>query len=140
MTASNVQEAPAVAPEPAEPEAKKSVFDLVKSKKQEVQQKVSELVKTKQQEVQLKVSGLVQARQYDAALEAANDCAATNPTMPECHLMLGDIHGKLNHRGESEKHYAKFLSLAPPDHPRRARVVELLGNANKTPSATSTPE
>ncbi|RKH92422.1 hypothetical protein D7Y13_36805 [Corallococcus praedator] len=122
--------------EPKAPEAKKSVFDLVKSKKSEVEQKVTELVKTKQQEVQLKVSGLVQNRQYGAALEAANDCAASNPNMPECQLMLGDIHGKLNHRAESEKHYAKFLTLAPAAHPQRARVVELLGNA----SATRTPE
>ncbi|MCY1033960.1 protein kinase [Corallococcus sp. BB11-1] len=145
VTASAAPTAPApiTEPEPAAPrapEAKKSVFDLVKSKKDEVEQKVSGLIKTKQQEVQLKVSGLVQNRQYEAALEAANDCAANNPHMPECQLMLGDIHGKLNRRAESEKHYAKFLALAPAAHPQRARVVELLGNASKDASATRTPE
>ena len=49
--------------------------------------------------------------------------------MPECQLMLGQVHGKLNHPRESTQHYEKFLVLAPADHPRRAEVVELLSKA-----------
>ncbi|NOJ97712.1 protein kinase [Corallococcus coralloides] len=126
VAASAVQEPPPVVPESA-PAPKKGVLGLLDSKRQEVQQKVSSLVKTKQQEVQQKVSGLIQSKDYDAALEAANDCAANNPDMPECHLMLGAVHAKLNHPRESTQHYETFLKLAPADHPRRAKVVELLG-------------
>ncbi|RKH37867.1 serine/threonine protein kinase [Corallococcus sicarius] len=132
VAASNLQETAPSAPEPVEaiqPETKQSVFGLIKSKGQEAQQKVSQLVKLKQQEFQLKVSGLVQTRQYDSALEVANDCAKSHPTMPECQLMLGLVHGKLNHPRESTQHYEKFLALAPADHPRRAEIVALLGNA-----------
>ncbi|MBN9687605.1 MULTISPECIES: serine/threonine-protein kinase [unclassified Corallococcus] len=128
VAASAVQEPPPAVPE-SEPAPKKGVFGLLDSKRQEVQQKVSSLVKTKQQEVQQKVSGLLQSKDYDAALEAANDCAAKNPDMPECHLMLGAVHAKLNHPRESTQHYETFLKLAPADHPRRAKVVELLGKA-----------
>ncbi|WP_404364773.1 protein kinase [Corallococcus coralloides] len=126
VATSAVQEPPPAIPESA-PAPKKGVFGLLDSKRQEVQQKVSSLVKTKQQEVQQKVSGLLQSKDYDAALEAANDCAANNPDMPECHLMLGAVHAKLNHPRESTEHYETFLKLAPADHPRRAKVVELLG-------------
>ncbi|MBZ4334833.1 protein kinase [Corallococcus sp. AS-1-12] len=126
VATSAAQEPPPAIPESA-PAPKKGVFGLLDSKRQEVQQKVSSLVKTKQQEVQQKVSGLLQSKDYDAALEAANDCAANNPDMPECHLMLGAVHAKLNHPRESTEHYETFLKLAPADHPRRAKVVELLG-------------
>ncbi|NRD50697.1 serine/threonine protein kinase [Corallococcus exiguus] len=126
VAASAVQEPPPAVPE-SEPTPKKGVFGLLDSKRQEVQQKVSSLVKTKQQEVQQKVSGLMQIKDYDAALEAANDCAANNPDMPECYLMLGAVHAKLNHPRESTQHYETFLKLAPADHPRRAKVVEMLG-------------
>ncbi|RKI57685.1 serine/threonine protein kinase [Corallococcus sp. AB049A] len=128
VAASAVQETPAAVPESA-PAPKKGVLGLLDSKRQEVQQKVSSLVKTKQQEVQQKFSGLLQSQDYDAALEAANDCAANNPGMPECQLMLGAVHAKLNHPRESTQHYETFLKLAPEDHPRRAKVLEMLGKS-----------
>ncbi|RKH54311.1 serine/threonine-protein kinase [Corallococcus aberystwythensis] len=128
VAANAVQPPPPAVVEDA-PAPKKGVFGLLDSKRQEVQQKVGSLVKTKQQEVQQKVSGLMQSKDYDAALEAANDCAQNNPGVPECHLMLGDVHAKLNHPRESTQHYETFLKLAPADHPRRARVVGLLGKS-----------
>ncbi|NOK21776.1 serine/threonine-protein kinase [Corallococcus carmarthensis] len=128
VVASAVQQPPPVVEESA-PAPKKGVFGMLDSKRQEVAQKVSSLVKTKQQEVQQKVSGLLQSKDYDAALEVANDCAKNNPRVPECHLMLGDVHAKLNHPRESTQHYEMFLALAPEDHPRRARVIEMLAKA-----------
>ncbi|RKG71550.1 serine/threonine protein kinase [Corallococcus exercitus] len=127
VAASAVQEPPPAVAESA-PAPKKGVLGLLDSKRQEVQQKVTSLVKTKQQQF----SGLLQSKDYDAALEAANDCAKNNPGVPECHLMLGDVHAKLNHPRESTQHYETFLKLAPTDHPRRARVMEVLGKTGAT--------
>jgi eukaryotic-like serine/threonine-protein kinase len=120
----------------SQPEAKKSVFGLIDSKRKEMTQRVSTLVKTTQQEAQSKVYGLLKSNQYDAALEAANDCAESHPDMPECQLMLGAVHAKLNHPKESTRHYEAFLKLAPEDHPRRARVIQLL---RKGGSGATTP-
>ncbi|WP_375757086.1 protein kinase [Corallococcus exercitus] len=125
VAASAVQEPPPAVVEAA-PAPRKGVLGLLDSKRQEVQQKVSSLVKTKQQQF----SGLLQSKDYDAALEAANDCAENNPDMPECYLMLGVVHAKLNHPRESTRHYETFLLLAPKDHPRRAKVAELLAGGD----------
>ncbi|MBN8228595.1 protein kinase [Corallococcus macrosporus] len=127
VAASAVQEPPPAVVEAA-PAPRKGVLGLLDSKRQEVQQKVTSLVKTKQQQF----SGLLQSQDYDAALEAANDCARNNPGVPECHLMLGDVHAKMNHSRESTQHYETFLKLAPVDHPRRARVLEVLGRSGAT--------
>ncbi|NOK12974.1 serine/threonine-protein kinase [Corallococcus exercitus] len=127
VAASAVQEPPPAVVESA-PAPRKGVLGLLDSKRQEVQQKVTSLVKTKQQQF----SGLLQSKDYDAALEAANDCAKNNPGVPECHLMLGDVHAKMNHPRESTQHYETFLKLAPADHPRRARVQEVLGKTGAT--------
>ncbi|RKH48615.1 hypothetical protein D7V93_32985 [Corallococcus llansteffanensis] len=43
--------------------------------------------------------------------------------------MLGVLYARINSFQLSEMHYETFLVLAPPDHPRRARVLELLNIA-----------
>ncbi|RKH77451.1 serine/threonine protein kinase [Corallococcus sp. AB045] len=65
------------------------------------------------------------------ALAVAQACADRDPKVPECHLMLGVLYAKLNDRERSDKAYERFLTLAPPDHRLRARVVDILSRSSQ---------
>ncbi|RKH12053.1 FHA domain-containing protein [Corallococcus sp. CA053C] len=79
-------------------------------------------------DVQTEVQRLSKAKDIPGALEVAKDCALIAPRLPECHLMLGVLYAKSNNQALSLKHYAQFVTLAPPGHAKRARVIEILSN------------
>ncbi|RKH14382.1 serine/threonine protein kinase [Corallococcus sp. CA047B] len=91
------------------------------------------------QELQARVSTLNQQGKTMGALALAQTCVERAPSAYECHLMLGVLYGKLMAFEKSKKHYERFLGLAPPDHPKRARVAQIVDSVSKTPSATDTP-
>ncbi|GMU09912.1 FHA domain-containing protein [Corallococcus caeni] len=92
-------------------------------------------------QIQKEVNRLNKESDTRGALEIAKDCALLAPKLPECHLMLGVLYAKLDDRAKSEQHYEKFLTLCPPDHPRRARVVEILsGSSPKGDGSTATTQ
>ncbi|AFE09352.1 serine/threonine protein kinase [Corallococcus coralloides DSM 2259] len=74
---------------------------------------------------------LSRAGHSDKGLEVAQNCAAKAPKLPECQLMLGVLYVKIGDFRKSTEAYERFLTLAPPDHPRRARVVEILNQASR---------
>ncbi|RKH72351.1 FHA domain-containing protein, partial [Corallococcus sp. AB032C] len=94
--------------------------------------------KTLINQIQTEVNRLNKDQDQRGALLLAEDCARIAPKVPECHLMLGVLYAKLNDRAKSEKHYEKFLTLCPPDHPRRARVVDILSNNSLKGDGTAT--
>ncbi|WP_223643229.1 serine/threonine protein kinase [Corallococcus sp. EGB] len=69
---------------------------------------------------------LNKAGHAEKALEVAQACAAKAPKLPECQLMLGTFYARIRDFVRSAQAYKQFLSLAPPEHPKRARVVEIL--------------
>ncbi|MFP2902034.1 FHA domain-containing protein [Corallococcus sp. 4LFB] len=99
--------------------------------------KTADDVKTQIGTIRLEVDRLNKDQKPEAALEIAKDCAIIAPSVPECHLMLGVLYAKLKNFELSGQHYETFLTLVPPDHKLRARVIEIL-NGNKA-GQTSKP-
>ena len=89
-------------------------------------------------EIQTEVQALTKAKDISAALEIAKDCALIAVKLPECHLMLGVLYAKNNDRAQSEKHYERFLRLAPPDHKHRPRVIDILSKTSTKGTGTAT--
>ncbi|RKH37868.1 serine/threonine protein kinase [Corallococcus sicarius] len=85
-------------------------------------------------DVQMRVQGLLRSKDMEGALQLANDCAAALPKLAECQLILGVVHGRLKNHRESEQHYNNFLMLAPPDHIKRARVLDILSKQAESKS------
>ncbi|NBD08091.1 serine/threonine protein kinase [Corallococcus silvisoli] len=75
---------------------------------------------------------LTTKQKYVAALAKAELCIQADPTFADCEFSLGYIHSKLGNAQQSEQHYEKFLGIAPIDHPKRARVINILGSTKKT--------
>ncbi|RKG71551.1 hypothetical protein D7W79_30730 [Corallococcus exercitus] len=71
------------------------------------------------------------------ALKVAQACVDRDPREYECHLMLGVLYAKRGDSQLSEQSYERFLTLAPQDHPKRARVIEILSNASSRTLPTS---
>ncbi|NOK39778.1 hypothetical protein HMI49_42110 [Corallococcus exercitus] len=59
------------------------------------------------------------------ALGPASMCVLLDPKHAGCHLILGDCYQSIYKRKQSQEHYLMFLSLAPQNHPARARVSAL---------------
>ncbi|WP_434300963.1 protein kinase domain-containing protein [Corallococcus exiguus] len=59
------------------------------------------------------------------ALGPARMCVLLDPQNAECHLLLGDSYDRLYKRKQSREHYLRFLTLAPENHPARARVSDM---------------
>ncbi|RKH33862.1 FHA domain-containing protein [Corallococcus praedator] len=79
---------------------------------------------------------LATARKYDEALKVAQQCPAIAASNPDCALLLGYLYAKVKDFKKSEENYERFLTLAPPDHPRRTRVIDIL-KVNKAEGAGS---
>ncbi|RYZ41203.1 MAG: serine/threonine-protein kinase [Myxococcaceae bacterium] len=91
-------------------------------------------------EIQFRVYELTKQGDLQGALEIAQACAERAPSVPECHLMLGTLYAKQKDVTKSEQHYERFLTLAPPDHLRRQRVIEILSKSSSPSRAASSPE
>ncbi|RKG87213.1 hypothetical protein D7V88_16485 [Corallococcus terminator] len=69
---------------------------------------------------------LISQNRFTEALEKAASCADRYPQLADCQLSLGQLHGKLDNLALSQRHYARFLTLAPQNHPLRSRVTAIL--------------
>ncbi|RKG70589.1 FHA domain-containing protein [Corallococcus sp. CA054B] len=76
--------------------------------------------------IQARVLDLTKANERNSALEIARDCALLDPRVPECHLMLGVVHAKLQNYKASEQAYKEFLLLTSEGHPKRDLVIKAL--------------
>ena len=74
----------------------------------------------------IEARGLIKIQKYQEALAVAEKCASADPKNAECQLVLGVAKARLDRVDEGAKHYRKFLNLAPPDHPSRKGVQDLL--------------
>ncbi|RKH14381.1 serine/threonine protein kinase [Corallococcus sp. CA047B] len=90
-------------------------------------------------EIQTRVLELNKQGNIQDALEIAQACADRAPKVPECHLMLGVLYAKNKNFTKSEQHYERFVMLAPPDHPKRKRVVDILSSTSTRASDTREP-
>ncbi|MCY1033961.1 protein kinase [Corallococcus sp. BB11-1] len=69
---------------------------------------------------------LATERKYEDALKVAKRCEENESQNPDCQLLLGYLYSKVNDPQKGEQHYERFLVLAPQDHPKRIRVIEIL--------------
>ncbi|GMT96956.1 hypothetical protein KH5H1_10750 [Corallococcus caeni] len=109
----------------------------VQAKSEYMKGKTAADVERDKVEIQKEVNRLNKESATRGALEIAEDCARIAPKVPECHLMLGVLYAKLGDTAKSEQHYEKFLTLCPPDHKHRARVVEILSNRSTKGDGTA---
>ncbi|MCY1043025.1 protein kinase [Corallococcus sp. bb12-1] len=91
-------------------------------------------------ELQARVAALNLQGDTLGAIALAQTCLDRVPSAAECHRMLGVLYAKMLASEKSEEHYEQFLRFAPPDHPKREGVMQILGSTGKGPRATLTPE
>lgn len=63
-------------------------------------------------------------------------CLERDPDFARCHLMLGTSYAKLNRMDDAERHYRRFLALAPADDPAVPRVKKILEDSENQKKAT----
>jgi ABC transport system ATP-binding/permease protein len=63
-------------------------------------------------------------------------CLERDPDFARCHLMLGTSYAKLNRMDDAERHYRRFLALAPADDPALPRVKKILEDSENQKKAT----
>ena len=68
----------------------------------------------------------LRAKDYAAARKTLSDCMKIDSKAYECAKLLGSTYAHLEQNTESVKWYKKFLELAPPEHPDRSKVEEML--------------
>ncbi len=73
----------------------------------------------------------LRARDYSEAKKVLLDCLKVDPKAFECAKLLGSVYAKLGDAELSVKYYRKFLELAPPDHPDRSKVQEMMSAAGR---------
>jgi len=63
-------------------------------------------------------------------------CLAKQEEFARCHLMLAASYDKLGQMDDAERHYRRFLALAPPGDPEAARVKKVLEDSDNQKKAT----
>ncbi|NVJ23089.1 protein kinase [Myxococcus sp. AM011] len=74
----------------------------------------------------IRAKDFITKKKYREAVEVAEECVATFATTPDCHLMLGIAKARLNKNVDAAKSYRRFLDLAPPDHPNREEIENIV--------------
>ncbi|RKH02397.1 serine/threonine-protein kinase [Corallococcus carmarthensis] len=83
-----------------------------------------------------RIHARVQRGELREAVDLAHQCSTRFPQEGECHLLLGMLYARLNDSRTSVTHYQRFLEYAPATHPSRAKVVQILDDANALSSAS----
>jgi tetratricopeptide (TPR) repeat protein len=76
------------------------------------------------------------ADQLAEAVTWFNRCLEKDPDFARCHLMLGSSYAKLSRMDDAERHYRRFLALAPADDPAVPRVKKILEDSDNQKKAT----
>src|SRR5207248_3683594 len=74
----------------------------------------------------------IENRHYGEAHKVLRQCVEAEPRNADCHLLLGQLFAlEHDYRGEAAE-YRAFLSLAPPAHPDRWWVTDILAEHDWT--------
>ncbi len=76
-------------------------------------------------EVVRRVQQLVRERRWVEARLQGIDCVRTNPSLAQCHKLLGTTYVKLGDDELGAEEYRTFLKLAP-NHPDAEKVLQIL--------------
>jgi ABC transport system ATP-binding/permease protein len=74
--------------------------------------------------------------QLTEAVASFNRCLEKDEEFARCHLMLAASYDKLGQMDDAERHYRRFLALAPAGDPEVARVKKVLEDSDNQKKAT----
>jgi tetratricopeptide (TPR) repeat protein len=70
-------------------------------------------------------------KDFMAAKKTFTECLKVDSKAYDCAKLLGSAYAKLNDPDKSVLYYKKYLELAPPDDPGRAKVKEILDSVGR---------